>query len=166
MRFCFNCDAEIPGHGYRRWVTTGCSDRGFAGLGRSGMRGGGSYTGLRTLCVDCAAVIDAKRRAARLFVGEAAILALALLVFFHFQPQIKAYEATLDSFLQTVVPTALFVFIGGALYLMPWIIGILRGATHLGALFLVNLMLGWTLMGWLVCLIWAARATVRQDAAP
>ena len=130
------------------------------------MRGGGSYTGLRTLCVDCAAVIDAKRRAARLFVGEAACLALGLFLFVHFGPQIKAYEATLGSFLQAVVPTALFVFIGGALYLMPCIIGILRGTTRLGALLLVNLTLGWTLIGWLVCLIWAARATVRQDAAP
>jgi len=64
-----------------------------------------------------------------------------------------------------VVPTALFVFIGGALYLMPWIIGILRGTTRLGALLLVNLTLGWTLIGWLVCLTWAARATVRPDAA-
>ena len=52
----------------------------------------------------------------------------------------------------------------------PVVAGLLIKADVLGsgwrALFLVNLMLGWTLMGWLVCLIWAARATVRQDAAP
>lgn len=51
------------------------------------------------------------------------------------------------------------------LYFLPSIIGISRGINADGALFFVNLLFGWTVLGWFICLIWAATgATKAQDA--
>jgi hypothetical protein len=50
------------------------------------------------------------------------------------------------------------------LYFLPWLIGLSRRVNSGGALLLVNLLLGWTLIGWLICMIWAVTGTtVEQD---
>ena len=50
-------------------------------------------------------------------------------------------------------------------YFLPAIIGSNRGVNASGALFFVNLIVGWTVLGWIVCLIWAVSgATKAQDA--
>lgn len=52
-----------------------------------------------------------------------------------------------------------------ALYFLPAIIGSKRRINASGALFLVNLLFGWTVLGWFLCLIWAASGATRaQDA--
>lgn len=48
------------------------------------------------------------------------------------------------------------VVFGLMAYFLPYILGKLRGVSNPDLLFMVNLWLGWTLLGWLVCLIWAA----------
>jgi hypothetical protein len=40
-------------------------------------------------------------------------------------------------------------------YLLPAIIGVSRHVTHVGPLSAVNLIMGWTLLGWVACLLWA-----------
>ncbi|MGD0106172.1 MAG: superinfection immunity protein [Rhodopila sp.] len=51
------------------------------------------------------------------------------------------------------------------LYFLPAIIGSRRQISSSGALFFVNLFLGWTVLGWLFCILWAATAATRgQDA--
>jgi TM2 domain-containing membrane protein YozV len=58
----------------------------------------------------------------------------------------------------------IFVLIALAIYFLPTIIGSRRGLASQGGLFFVNLILGWTIIGWLACFIWAATgATVAQD---
>jgi hypothetical protein len=42
------------------------------------------------------------------------------------------------------------------LYMLPWIVAMARTHHNRGAIFLLNLFLGWTLIGWLAALIWAA----------
>jgi hypothetical protein len=57
IRYCWWCDRPFLGHGCRRWVVTGRSDRTFVG----GAWVGGStgrLRGLRLLCDPCAAAID------------------------------------------------------------------------------------------------------------
>lgn len=53
------------------------------------------------------------------------------------------------------------VLLGGvlavALYLLPFIIGEARGVPHLHRLLAINLLLGWTLIGWLAVLAMASR---------
>ncbi|MBN8854357.1 MAG: hypothetical protein BGO55_08165 [Sphingobacteriales bacterium 50-39] len=61
-------------------------------------------------------------------------------------------------------PTFLFFFFGLASwilfvllvpYFLPTIIAILRQKTNTGSIFALNFFLGWSLIGWVVALIWA-----------
>src|SRR3954468_16516921 len=45
----------------------------------------------------------------------------------------------------------------GFVYFLPSIVGRSRGVTNLGSVFVLNLFLGWTLIGWVVALAMAAR---------
>jgi Superinfection immunity protein len=51
------------------------------------------------------------------------------------------------------------------IYFLPALIGSKRRISASGALFFVNLVFGWTVLGWFLCLIWAATGATRaQDA--
>jgi hypothetical protein len=39
--------------------------------------------------------------------------------------------------------------------MLPAGIGIIRGRSNAGAIFVLNLFLGWTLIGWVIALVWA-----------
>lgn len=45
----------------------------------------------------------------------------------------------------------------GAIHFLPTIIAGLRGARSVVGIFLLNLFLGWTVIGWVVALIWSLR---------
>jgi hypothetical protein len=49
-------------------------------------------------------------------------------------------------------------------YFFPSIIAAFRSHHNTLAIFLLNLFLGWTVIGWLGSLIWAATAVVRRNA--
>jgi T4 superinfection immunity protein len=51
-----------------------------------------------------------------------------------------------------------------ACYFFPSIIAVCRGHHNTLAIFLLNLFLGWTGLGWLGSLIWSATAVVRRNA--
>jgi Superinfection immunity protein len=58
----------------------------------------------------------------------------------------------------TPTPTSTFIGLGYlaialAIYFMPSIIG--SGKRNVGAIFILNLFLGWTFIGWVVALVWA-----------
>jgi len=53
----------------------------------------------------------------------------------------------------------LFLLFLGLMYFLPTIIG--RDKSDAGLIFLVNLLLGWTVVGWIVALIWACAADTR-----
>lgn len=40
-------------------------------------------------------------------------------------------------------------------YMLPWAIAATRGKSNSGAIGLLNLLLGWTLIGWIVALVMA-----------
>jgi hypothetical protein len=46
------------------------------------------------------------------------------------------------------------------MYFLPSIIALARGKRDLVAIILLNLFLGWSMIGWIVALVWAAK----QDA--
>ena len=56
-------------------------------------------------------------------------------------------------------PISLFFL---CLYFLPTIIAAARKKTNLMAIFLVNLFLGWSVIGWVVALVWAV-STERVD---
>jgi hypothetical protein len=52
-------------------------------------------------------------------------------------------------------PTVLVVLLGVAMYFLPSLVAIERRKQNGAAIFLLNLLLGWTLLGWVVALVWA-----------
>lgn len=57
----------------------------------------------------------------------------------------------------------LFLLLG--LYLLPTFIALDRKVPHTGSVVVINLFLGWTLIGWVVALAMAARTTTQSKAA-
>lgn len=45
--------------------------------------------------------------------------------------------------------------LAGALYFCPFIVALARGHPSTGAIFVIDLFLGWTLVGWVAALAWA-----------
>jgi len=58
------------------------------------------------------------------------------------------------------------IIVGIGLYLLPTLIAAARDKTHGAAgVFLLNIFLGWTLIGWLVAFMWACSAMRRHAAS-
>jgi len=49
---------------------------------------------------------------------------------------------------------------GTLMYFLPSIIALARSKRDLLAIFLLNLFLGWSVIGWIVALVWAAKSDV------
>lgn len=60
-----------------------------------------------------------------------------------------------------MITIAAIVLILLALYLMPTSIACARSHQNTGAIFVLNLLLGWTFIGWVLSLVWASTVTVR-----
>ena len=59
----------------------------------------------------------------------------------------------------------LVMLISVLLYFAPWLIGLNREVNTCMGLFFVNLLLGWSIIGWVGCLLWAVCGQTRaQDA--
>lgn len=43
-------------------------------------------------------------------------------------------------------------------YMLPWALAATRGKSNSGAIFWINLVLGWSVIGWIVALVMAAGA--------
>lgn len=63
---------------------------------------------------------------------------------------------------------ALVVVVGGAIYLLPAIVASKRNHTNRGSILVLNLLLGWTFIGWVAALVWAFTSSVdpRMASAP
>jgi Superinfection immunity protein len=59
-----------------------------------------------------------------------------------------------------------FFGFGFFFYFLPFIVALARGKRDLLGIFLLNFFLGWTLIGWVVALIWAAKQDVYYVARP
>jgi len=66
--------------------------------------------------------------------------------------------------LLTVAAVCLMIAGSAALYLLPVLIGVARRVPDIGALATVNILLGWTLLGWAAALAMALRSA--PPAAP
>ncbi|MGI9229089.1 MAG: superinfection immunity protein [Gammaproteobacteria bacterium] len=53
-----------------------------------------------------------------------------------------------------------FVVLLVLFYFLPFIIAINRGHHNTAAIFVLNLFLGWTFLGWVVALVWSFTAVV------
>jgi hypothetical protein len=57
-----------------------------------------------------------------------------------------------------------FFGFGTVMYFLPSIIALARSKRDLLAIFLLNLFLGWSVIGWIVALVWAAKSDVPAAA--
>lgn len=57
-----------------------------------------------------------------------------------------------------------FFGLGFFMYFLPSIIALLRSKRDTLAIFLLNLFLGWSVVGWIVALVWAAKNDVAATA--
>jgi ABC-type sugar transport system permease subunit len=53
---------------------------------------------------------------------------------------------------------AIFITLLSLFYLLPFAIAFNRKRANTGAIFTLNLFLGWSLIGWVVALVWALKA--------
>ena len=68
----------------------------------------------------------------------------------------------MDGSISVFIIVCLFA-ISVVIYFLPAIIGKNRGINSSGALFFVNLISGWTLIGWLICFLWATTGATRAQ---
>jgi hypothetical protein len=60
-----------------------------------------------------------------------------------------------------VIAMSVLMFLIG-MYFLPAIIAGVRGHQSTAAIFVLNMLLGWTMIGWIVALIWSLSAVWRQ----
>src|SRR3989338_5288525 len=53
-----------------------------------------------------------------------------------------------------------------ALYFMPWLIALGRNSKNASGIFVLNLLLGWTLLAWVVCFVWAFVGEITETFVP
>ena len=56
------------------------------------------------------------------------------------------------------------LLVGGAIYFLPTIVASERKIVGVGGVFVLNLFLGWTLLGWVIALAWAAGGAKKEVA--
>ncbi len=54
-----------------------------------------------------------------------------------------------------LIPLTVVVIVA---YLFPWVVASIRGHHNAGAILVINALLGWTLIGWVVALAWSMTA--------
>jgi Superinfection immunity protein len=64
-----------------------------------------------------------------------------------------------------LVGAVALIVLGLAAYFLPTIVAVRRGHRKQNPIFILNLFLGWTLIGWVVCLAWAVGPTQRERTA-
>lgn len=65
-----------------------------------------------------------------------------------------------------IVASLVFFVVAVGLYFLPTIVGSARHVVHIGSVFAVNLLLGWTLIGWAVALAMALRTNPSSVTMP
>lgn len=65
-------------------------------------------------------------------------------------------------FIRIALAVLLSIFTVG--YLLPTTIAIIRRRTNTMAIFVLNLFLGWTLVGWVVALVWSVATDIPKPA--
>jgi hypothetical protein len=58
-----------------------------------------------------------------------------------------------------------FAILGLLMMFLPSLIALVRGHHNAFAIFLTNLLLGWTIIGWLIALIWSTTAREQRVRA-
>jgi hypothetical protein len=58
--------------------------------------------------------------------------------------------------IEPIIPGMICILITGIVYFLPFLIALMRHHKQPFAVFLLNLFAGWTCIGWLASIVWAA----------
>jgi len=72
----------------------------------------------------------------------------------------------MDSTPEVTWGTWIILLVMLAIYFIPTIVAIYRHHPNSGPIVIVNMFLGWTLLGWVGALAWAATAIKKETTAP
>jgi len=61
----------------------------------------------------------------------------------------------------SAIASAFFVFLG--LHFLPTFVALLRRNQHTLLIFILNILVAWTVIGWIVLLVWAAVGEERRE---
>ena len=64
-----------------------------------------------------------------------------------------------------IVILLVVLFFSAWFYMLPWLVAWNRGHHQTLAIFALNLLLGWMVLGWIVALVWALTAVRREPEA-
>jgi len=59
----------------------------------------------------------------------------------------------------SIAPALLFIF--AAIYFVPAIVAVVRHHNNKGAIIVLNIFLGWTVLVWIMALVWASTSNTR-----
>ena len=62
-------------------------------------------------------------------------------------------------------PVLLVLFVAACVYLLPSVVAASTRHRHTGLIVMLNVFLGWTIVGWLVAFVWALINPVRRPQA-
>ena len=60
----------------------------------------------------------------------------------------------------------LLILIGLLFYFLPWFVAMNRGHVNVVPIFMLNFFLGWSLVGWVIALVWAFTAQDKPKSTP
>ena len=86
-------------------------------------------------------------------VGSIIIVGVCFLIY-----QLFANNPAIGQTLFTIAVVAFFA----SLYLLPSIVASSNKHVNLAAIFVLNLLLGWTILGWIIALVWASMESQRK----
>lgn len=62
----------------------------------------------------------------------------------------------------SAIAILMMLAVGAVVYFLPMMVAIGRRHHQVGAIIILNLLLGWTLLGWIGALVWAATQVRRR----
>ena len=63
--------------------------------------------------------------------------------------------------------TAVIIFILSVMfYFLPTIVGCISRKINIWSIFILNLLLGWTIIAWIIALIWALNKDIKKELKP
>jgi hypothetical protein len=70
----------------------------------------------------------------------------------------------MNEYTSNVVTGGVLLALGVIAYLLPAVIAVKRGHRNAGPVILIDLLLGWTVIGWIVALVWSCTDNVQRRA--
>jgi hypothetical protein len=83
------------------------------------------------------------------------ILFLVMMILMDYGRYSGAPSTESENYLTNAITVGILLLLGGWIYFLPSLVANSHGHHNTSAIFILNLFLGWTVLGWVVALVWA-----------